>query len=75
VLFAALTAPYIAPYDPNEIHATDRLVPPEHTIALHRHWDEPEILWYPGAHLSFRFHRSVRDFVDGALRRTVLAGR
>jgi peptide/nickel transport system permease protein len=28
VAFAAVTAPFISPYDPNEIHATDRLVPP-----------------------------------------------
>lgn len=34
ILFAALTAPLIAPYDPNEIHATDRLVPPGTTYFL-----------------------------------------
>ena len=28
VVFAAVTAPIISPYDPNEIHAADRLVPP-----------------------------------------------
>jgi len=53
----------------------DRFVSTDQVEMLWQHWDQPEILWYPGAHLSFRFHRSVRDFVDGALRRTVLAGR
>lgn len=34
VIFAALTAPYIAPHDPNKIHAADRLVPPNSTYIL-----------------------------------------
>jgi hypothetical protein len=53
----------------------DRFVPPAQVEMLWQHWEQPEILWYPGGHLGFRFHHSVREFVDGALRRTVLAGR
>ncbi|MBN1564347.1 MAG: ABC transporter permease, partial [Anaerolineae bacterium] len=34
IVFAALTAPYISPYDPNEIHAADRLAPPGTTYFL-----------------------------------------
>jgi hypothetical protein len=29
----------------------DRIVPPEHPAALHRHWGEPEIHWFSGSHL------------------------
>lgn len=53
----------------------DRFVPPQQVEMLWRHWEEPEIHWYPGAHLGFRFHRSVRAFVNDALRRTLLTGR
>lgn len=53
----------------------DRFVSTDQVETLWRHWDQPEILWYPGAHLGFRFHHSVREFVDGALRRTLLAER
>ena len=53
----------------------DRFVPPAQVEMLWHHWDQPEILWYPGGHLGFRFHPGVRDFVDGALQRTVRAGR
>ena len=53
----------------------DRFVSTDQVEMLWHHWKQPEILWYPGAHLGFRFHASVRDFVDSALRRTVLAGR
>ena len=53
----------------------DRFVSTDQVEMLWRHWDQPEILWYPGAHLGFRFHHSVREFVDSALRSTVLAGR
>lgn len=53
----------------------DRFVPPRQVEALWRHWDEPEILWYPGAHLGFRFHYPVRAFVDRALQSTLLKAR
>lgn len=34
VVFAAITAPIISPYDPNEIHAADRLAPPSTSYFL-----------------------------------------
>jgi surfactin synthase thioesterase subunit len=30
----------------------DRIVPPEHPGALWRHWNEPDIHWFDGGHLS-----------------------
>jgi len=53
----------------------DRFVPPGQVDTLWRHWDQPEIEWYPGGHLSFRFHRSVTTFVDRALRASILQPR
>ena len=53
----------------------DRFVPPPQVEALWRHWDKPEISWYPGGHLGFRFHPSVREFVDRALGATLLRPR
>lgn len=53
----------------------DRFVPPGQVDALWRHWDQPEIEWYPGGHLGFRFHRSVTAFVDRALRASILQPR
>jgi dienelactone hydrolase len=50
----------------------DRFVPPRQVEALWRHWERPEILWYAGGHLSFRFHPPVRAFVDRALDATLL---
>lgn len=49
----------------------DRFVPPPQVEALWRHWERPPILWYPGGHLGFRFHASVRNFVDRALDATL----
>ncbi|MGB3734558.1 MAG: alpha/beta hydrolase [Ilumatobacter sp.] len=45
----------------------DRWVRPGNVQALWKHWDEPEICWYEGSHLSFPFEPSVRRFVDTAL--------
>lgn len=53
----------------------DRFVPPYQVEMLWHHWQRPEMHWYPGGHLGFRFHAGVREFVRGALQRTVLAGR
>jgi pimeloyl-ACP methyl ester carboxylesterase len=53
----------------------DRFVPPPQVEALWRHWGEPEIHWFPGSHLGFRLHHSVRDFVDRALDATLQAPR
>ena len=53
----------------------DRFVPPRQVETLWRHWEQPEIEWYPGSHLGFRFHRPVRAFVDRALHATLLRDR
>lgn len=45
----------------------DRWVRPGNVNALWKHWEEPEICWYEGSHLSFPFEPSVRRFVDAAL--------
>jgi hypothetical protein len=45
----------------------DRLVPADQVHDLWRHWGEPEIVWYQGGHVTFRFHPEVRRLVDRAL--------
>ena len=45
----------------------DRWVRPGNVQALWRHWDEPEICWYEGSHLSFPIESSVKRFVGQAL--------
>jgi len=46
----------------------DRLVTPDHVRDLWRHWDEPEIVWYNGGHVSFGSERDVWSGVDRTLR-------
>ncbi len=45
----------------------DRWVRPGNVQALWRHWDEPEICWYAGSHLSFPIESSVKRFIGQAL--------
>ena len=45
----------------------DRWVRPGNVQALWKHWDEPEICWYQGSHLSFPIESSVKEFVGQAL--------
>ncbi|HIG72477.1 MAG: hypothetical protein ABGX04_06805 [Myxococcales bacterium] len=45
----------------------DRLVAPDHVRDLWRHWDEPEIVWYDGAHVTFGSERRVWSGVDRIL--------
>ena len=52
----------------------DRWVRPGNVRALWDHWDQPEILWYDGGHLSFPFEPSVRKFVGDALSSTLMEG-
>jgi pimeloyl-ACP methyl ester carboxylesterase len=47
----------------------DRLVPPDQVADLWRHWGEPRIHWYQGAHLTF----GLDPKVDALIRET-LAG-
>jgi hypothetical protein len=51
----------------------DRLVPPDQVRDLWRHWDQPQIAWYPGAHLTFRLHPNVPRLVLQALTDSGLA--
>ena len=51
----------------------DRLVPPDQVRDLWLHWEKPSIAWYPGGHITFRAHRSVRSLVRGALSDSGLA--
>ncbi len=46
----------------------DRLVPPDQVRDLWRHWEECEMVWYEGAHVSFMNERAVWAGVDRALR-------
>lgn len=50
----------------------DRLVSPDQVRDLWRHWEEPEIVWYSGSHLSFNAERAVWSAVDRTLRTTGL---
>ena len=50
----------------------DRLVTPDHVLDLWRHWDEPEIVWYQGGHVTYRGERSVYAGIDRTLRATGL---
>jgi hypothetical protein len=45
----------------------DRLVPPDQVRDLWRHWDEPRIEWYQGAHLTFPRHPQVRQLLRDGL--------
>ena len=51
----------------------DRLVTPDHVRDLWRHWDEPEIVWYEGAHVTFASEKAVWAGVDRTLRENGLS--
>ena len=46
----------------------DRLVPPDQVRDLWRHWGEPRIAWYQGAHLTLGMHPEVRALTNETLR-------
>lgn len=50
----------------------DQLTGPSQAERLLAHWDDPEHLWYDGGHVGFVWNRDVRDFVDNAIRTTLL---
>jgi hypothetical protein len=52
----------------------DRLVPADQVRDLWLHWERPQIVWYQGAHLTFRFHRDVQRLVMSAFRQAGLLG-
>ena len=48
----------------------DRFVRPStQAVALWHHWDEPEIHWYHGGHVSLFWNPGARSAIDGALQR------
>ena len=51
----------------------DRLVTPDHVRDLWRHWEEPEIVWYEGSHISFASETAVWEGVDRKLRESGIA--
>ena len=53
----------------------DRLVQPDQVRDLWRHWEEPRIVWYPGAHVTFTRSPEVRALVRDALDESGLAPR
>lgn len=60
--------PLVAPERRYIFAATgDQLVPTDQPQRLWTHWEEPEICWYHGSHLSVRREHSVRRFVASAL--------
>ncbi len=62
-----------APLLPRERRAifggsADKLVPSDQVRDLWRHWERPEIAWYPGAHLGFGRHHQVRRLLRDTLK-------
>ena len=43
--------------------------PAAQAVALLRHWDEPEVHWYHGGHVSLFWDRRARAGIDASLRR------
>jgi hypothetical protein len=62
----------LAPKVPREHRAifggvVDRLVPADQVRDLWRHWEEPRVAWFQGAHLTFGAHPFVRALIDETL--------
>jgi len=45
----------------------DAVVPTASVRALWKHWDRPEVAWYPGGHLGFFFEPQPRKLVERRL--------
>lgn len=52
--------------------AWDSFVPATEVHKLWAHWEQCDMLWYPGAHLTAATHEQVREFVTAALREDLL---
>lgn len=52
----------------------DRMAHPRQAHDLWKHWDQPDILWYPGNHMGFMWSGSVKNFIDDTLRDRGLVG-
>jgi hypothetical protein len=77
-LFRVVSPLALTPKVPHEGRAIfagvgDRLVPPDQVRDLWRHWGEPRIAWYQGAHLTLGLHPEVRAITDTTLS-SALAG-
>jgi hypothetical protein len=64
----------LVPKDGRAIYGgvADRLVPPDQVRDLWRHWDEPDIVWYQGAHVTFPLDPRVRSLVNRVLSERLL---
>jgi hypothetical protein len=51
----------------------DGLVPSDQVRDLWRHWDEPEIVWYQGSHVSFMLEPRVGRMIRSSLREADVA--
>jgi hypothetical protein len=70
----------LAPHVPRERRyifggIADRLVPPDQVNDLWEHWERPRMVWYQGAHVTFRRSPEVRHLVRDALAESGLAPR
>jgi len=65
----------MVPYDGRFLFGAvaDRLVPPQHILALHEHWEQPEIVWHQGGHMTAPLDRRVLATAEMVLRTTKLA--
>jgi hypothetical protein len=60
--------PLVSPERRHIFAATgDRIVPLAQPLALWRHWEEPDHLWYHGSHMSVRRERPVAAFIRDTL--------
>ena len=64
----------LVPLDRRFIYAgvADRMAKPEAAQRLWKHWEEPAICWYGGAHVAFALSREVRRFVADAVTAAVV---
>jgi len=42
----------------------DRIVPPYQQAKLWQHWQQPEMVWYQGGHLTFRHEKLVQQLIS-----------
>ena len=70
-----LAFPPRVPHERRFIYAglADRVVKPYQPRALWRHWQEPEIHWFPGGHVLGIWNDTIGDFLVRALESTGMA--
>ncbi len=64
-----LAMPCLVPRERRYIYAglLDRWVRPGNVRTLWNHWDQPDMCWYEGSHLSFPAEPDVHRYVDRAI--------